>query len=99
MYGNYDGTEKVPRFDLLIESDLWDAIEFQNSSAVVTKEIIHIPQKNYIYICLINTGFGTPFISVLELRPLQNTTYVTQSGSLLLYDRRDVNSEYNKPIR
>ncbi|KAL5757666.1 hypothetical protein ACOSP7_020277 [Xanthoceras sorbifolium] len=99
MYGNHDGQGKVPRFDLFLEADLWDSVEFKNASSVITKEIIHIPQRSYIYVCLVNTGFGTPFISVLELRPLQNTTYVTQSGSLVLFDRRDVGSTTNKSIR
>ena len=90
MYGNYDGKGKVPSFDLLLEADVWDSVQLEGASTIVTKEIIHMPQKNYIYVCLINTGGGTPFISVLELRPLSNFTYQPQSGSLLLTSRWDV---------
>jgi len=34
--------------------------------------------------CLVNTGLKPPFISGIELRPLKNTSYVTESGSLAL---------------
>ncbi|KAJ4717972.1 protein kinase family protein [Melia azedarach] len=99
MYGNYDGYGKPPSFNITLEADGWDSVEFQDSSTIVSKEIIHIPQKNYIYVCLVNTKSGTPFISALELRPLANSTYKTQSGSLLLHERWDVGSTSNKTIR
>ncbi|XP_044479467.1 putative leucine-rich repeat receptor-like serine/threonine-protein kinase At2g19230 [Mangifera indica] len=51
--------------------------------------------KNYAYVCLVNTGSGTPFISALELRPVTNSTYQTESGSLLLSWRWDVGSTHN----
>ncbi|XP_031268682.1 putative leucine-rich repeat receptor-like protein kinase At2g19210 [Pistacia vera] len=90
MYGNYDGRGKVPSFDLILEADIWDSVQMEDASTIVTKEIIHIPQKSYVYVCLVNTGSGTPFISALELRPVTNSTYQTQSGSLLLSWRWDV---------
>ncbi|KAH7565386.1 hypothetical protein JRO89_XS09G0200000 [Xanthoceras sorbifolium] len=99
MYGNYDGQGKVPRFDLLLESDPWESVEFENASSIIYKEVIHVPQKNYIYVCLVNTGFGAPFISALELRPLQNSTYVARSGSLALSERLDIGSTTNETFR
>ncbi|KAK3220089.1 hypothetical protein Dsin_014059 [Dipteronia sinensis] len=99
MYGNYDGRSKVPSFDLLLGADVWDSVELENASTIVTKEIIHIPRSNYVYVCFINTGSGTPFISSLEFRVLKNTTYETESGSLLLYLRWDLGSTTNKTIR
>ncbi|KAK7817685.1 putative lrr receptor-like serine/threonine-protein kinase [Quercus suber] len=33
-------------------------------------DIIHVPLSDTIFVCLINTGSGIPFISALELRPL-----------------------------
>ncbi|XP_031268842.1 putative leucine-rich repeat receptor-like serine/threonine-protein kinase At2g19230 [Pistacia vera] len=99
MYGNYDGKGKVPSFNLILGADVWDSVELADASTIVTKEIIHIPQSNYVYVCLENIGFGTPFISVLELRPLSNSTYYTQSGSLLLYRRLDVGSTTNQTFR
>ncbi|XP_031268841.1 putative leucine-rich repeat receptor-like protein kinase At2g19210 [Pistacia vera] len=99
MYGNYDGKGKVPSFNLILGADVWDSVELEDASPIVTKEIIHIPKRNYVCICLENTGSGTPFISVLELRPLSNSTYQTQSGSLLLYRRWDVGSTTNQTFR
>ncbi|KAJ0006694.1 hypothetical protein Pint_28795 [Pistacia integerrima] len=99
MYGNYDGLGKVPSFDLILEADVWDSVQIEDVSTIVTKEIIHIPQKSYIHVCLVNIGSGTPFISALELRPLSNSTYKTQSGSLLLSWRWDLGSTDNGTFR
>ncbi|KAK1548934.1 hypothetical protein Q3G72_011580 [Acer saccharum] len=99
MYGNYDGRRKLPSFDLLLGADVWDSVELGNASTIVTKEIIHIPRSSYLYVCLVNTGSGTPFISSLEFRVLKNSTYRTQSGSLLLYLRLDLGSTTNETIR
>ncbi|KAK1575107.1 hypothetical protein Q3G72_002667 [Acer saccharum] len=99
MYGNYDGRSKLPSFVLLLGADVWDSVELGNASTIVTKEIIHIPRSSYLYVCLVNTGSGTPFISSLEFRVLKNTTYRTQSGSLLLYLRLDLGSTTNETIR
>jgi hypothetical protein len=77
---------------LYLGADTWETVKVVNSSISVIKELIHVPSLNYIYICLVNTGLGTPFISAIELRPLKNTTYVTESGSLALFLRLDVGS-------
>ena len=92
MYGNYDGQIKLPQFDLHLGSNLWDTIKIKNVSVEVFKELIHVPSLNYIHVCLVNMGLGTPFISAIELRPLVSKTYVTQSGSLALFVRLDLGS-------
>jgi hypothetical protein len=92
LHGNYDGQGNLPQFDLYLGADTWETVKVVNSSISVIKELIHVPSLNYIYICLVNTGLGTPFISAIELRPLKNTTYVTESGSLALFLRLDVGS-------
>ncbi|KAL5824496.1 hypothetical protein ACOSQ3_020559 [Xanthoceras sorbifolium] len=100
MYGNYDGQNKLPHFDLLLDADEWDSVQFKDASTIVFKEIIHVPKKNYIDVCLVNTGSGTPFISALELRPLKYDSYPSDSGiSLLLYSRLDLGSMANNPFR
>ncbi|KAH9713966.1 protein kinase domain-containing protein [Citrus sinensis] len=99
MYGNYDGQNIIPSFSLLLEADVWDSVNLKDASGIVTKEIIHAPKKNYMYVCLVNTGSGTPFISALELRPLKNSTYETQSGSLLLCGRWDEGSRTSEAVR
>ncbi|KAK1578548.1 hypothetical protein Q3G72_031130 [Acer saccharum] len=97
MYGNYDGQNKITSFDLLLGADVWDSVELADASTILSKEIIHVPPTNYIDVCLVNNGSGTPFISSLELRPLKNHSYpLAVSGiSLLLYWRLDIGSTAN----
>ncbi|XP_031247368.1 LRR receptor-like serine/threonine-protein kinase IOS1 [Pistacia vera] len=101
MYGNYDGQGILPSFNLVLESDVWDTVEFKDAATPRSREIIHIPQNNYVYVCLENTGFGTPFISALEVRPLMNTSYASfvLDGSLVLFFRYDLGSTTNETIR
>ncbi|CAO2814724.1 unnamed protein product [Amaranthus hypochondriacus] len=87
MYGNYDQLNKPPTFDLHLGVDVWDTIQLDNSSHILVKEIIHTLKTDYLYVCLANTGLGTPFISGLELRPLNNSIYKTDLGSLNLCHR------------
>ena len=98
MYGNYDGKGKTPTFDLYLGVNRWDTVAVSDASSTVSKEIIHLSSSEDIYVCLVNTGYGTPFISVLELRPLPNDTYIIpKSGSLELFDRANcglVNKTY-----
>ncbi|KAK7837759.1 putative lrr receptor-like serine/threonine-protein kinase [Quercus suber] len=87
MYGNYDGKGKTPTFDLYLGVNRWGTVAVSDASSTISKEIIHLSSSEDIYVCLVNTGYGTPFISVLELRPLPNDTYIPKSGSLELFDR------------
>ncbi|XP_024022493.1 LRR receptor-like serine/threonine-protein kinase IOS1 [Morus notabilis] len=100
FYGDYDGQNKTPRFDLHIGANFWDAVKFDSVSSGVVKEIIHTPPRNYVHVCLVNTGFGTPFIQALELRPLKNTTYmIGDSHALSLFARFDPGSTTNSSYR
>lgn len=69
LYGNYDFRSKTPVFDLHHGVNFWDTASLKSvSTGLVGTEIIHTPRRDYIYICLINTGTGTPFIQAIELR-------------------------------
>ncbi|KAK9266037.1 hypothetical protein L1049_017792 [Liquidambar formosana] len=92
MYGNYDDRDQLPEFELYVGVNSWDSVKFDNASHIVMKEIIHVPLMDSVYVCLLNTGSGTPFISALELRHFHDSSYRTQSRSLLLYKRLDVGS-------
>jgi len=92
VYGNYDGRNMAPKFDLLLGPNHWDTITTLNASNLVFMEIIHVPSLDYVQICLVNTDNGTPFITAIELRTLKNNTYVTQFGSLKSYRRCDLGS-------
>ncbi|XP_029128814.1 LRR receptor-like serine/threonine-protein kinase IOS1 [Cajanus cajan] len=92
LYGNYDGLKMLPEFDLLLGPNRWDTISIYNASVYLAREIIYVPSLDYVQICLVDTGDGTPFISAIELRTLQNDTYVTEFGSLQRYWRCDLGS-------
>lgn len=85
FYGNYDGLNQAPQFDLHLGANFWDTITFENASLSTISEIIYTPPLDYIHPCLINTGKGTPFISAIELRPLSNNSYFTLSAETLQY--------------
>jgi len=75
-YGNYDNLNKPPQFDVHFGPNVWVTVKFTNVSRIVTSEIIYIPSQDYIQPCLVNTGKGTPFISVIELKTLSALIYL-----------------------
>ncbi|KAK7859389.1 putative lrr receptor-like serine/threonine-protein kinase, partial [Quercus suber] len=95
LYGNYDGLNKLPEFDIYFDVNFWSSLKFSESSKPVITEIIGIAQSDNIHVCLVNKGLGTPFISALELRPLNKSIYDTEFGtsaSLVLFQILDVGS-------
>ena len=100
-YGNYDDLNDPPQFDLHLGSNVWDTVNFPNASHITFREIIYTPSEDYIQPCLINTGKGTPFISSIELRTLNNNAYVTHSAKSILSNflRFDIGSITNTGYR
>ncbi|KAL0739147.1 hypothetical protein Bca4012_015357 [Brassica carinata] len=92
MYGNYDGKKALPEFDLYVNVNFWSTVTFRNASENVIREILTFAESETVYVCLVNKGKGTPFISALELRPTNSSIYGTEFGrnvSLVLYQRYD----------
>ncbi|PNX98625.1 leucine-rich repeat receptor-like protein kinase at2g19210-like protein, partial [Trifolium pratense] len=83
-YGNYDNLNQPPQFDLTFGANVWDTVKIINLTRITTSEIIYTPSLDYIQPCLVNTGQGTPFISAIELRPLNKETYVSYSTKAIL---------------
>ncbi|XP_024007358.1 probable LRR receptor-like serine/threonine-protein kinase At4g20450 isoform X2 [Eutrema salsugineum] len=105
VYGNYDGLKTMPKFDLYIGPNLWTTIDFQDQLSDISKitmhngiaeEVIHMSKSNSLDICLVSTGTTTPFISALELRPLRDDSYATESGSLKLLFRQRFSTDFMK---
>lgn len=84
-YGNYDRKNQTPIFNLHIGTNHWITV---NTSSFVHFEVIHVPTTDDIQVCLINIGKGVPFISTLELRPLDRSMYSIDSA--LLERRYDI---------
>ncbi|XP_058006433.1 LRR receptor-like serine/threonine-protein kinase IOS1 isoform X3 [Hevea brasiliensis] len=77
----------------------WSTVQLEDAIRSFSTEIIHVTARSYVFVCLVNTDSGTPFISALELRPLHNKTYNTETGSLVLVRRLDIGSTTNATVR
>ncbi|KAL3719706.1 hypothetical protein ACJRO7_004652 [Eucalyptus globulus] len=88
-YGDYDGKNQIPVFDLHIDVNYWTTV---NSSSWIYEEIIYTPSRDYIQVCLVNTGSGVPFLSALDLRLLDNSTYQLDAGALVTRWRYNLGS-------
>jgi hypothetical protein len=95
-YGNYDKLNKTLDgslflFGLHIGVNFWETVNLSNSDPLNTiwKEVLTVAPSNSLSVCLINFGSGVPFISSLELRPLQDTMYpfVNTSVSVSYFQR------------
>ncbi|VAI52413.1 unnamed protein product [Triticum turgidum subsp. durum] len=81
-YGNYDGLNKTLDgslflFGLHIDVNSWDMVNLTNwdHTTMIWKEVLTVAPSNSVSACLVNFGSGIPFISSLELRPLEDTMY------------------------
>jgi hypothetical protein len=95
-YGNYDRLNKTLDgslflFGIHIGVNFWEAVNLTNwdPSGTIWKEVITVAPSNFMSVCLINFGSGIPFISSLELRPLEDTMYpfVNSSVSISYFQR------------
>ncbi|TVU19667.1 hypothetical protein EJB05_35830, partial [Eragrostis curvula] len=91
MYGNYDGLDKPPIFDLYIGVNLLTTVDSSGSRQVNWWEVIVVVPDDFLQVCLVNTGRGTPFISGIELRLLKSSLYpqVNATHGLNLAVRRN----------
>ena len=81
-YGNYDNKNEVPKFDIYVGVNYWTTVEPTNLSPTYRPSMFYVPTFDIIYVCLINTGSGIPFISALELRPWNKSLYPIDEGAL-----------------
>ncbi|XP_024003673.1 probable leucine-rich repeat receptor-like protein kinase At2g28990 isoform X1 [Eutrema salsugineum] len=98
VYGNYDGLNLEPNFDIYLGPNKWARIDLEGRLNGTREEIIHKAKSNSLDICLVKIGATVPLISAIEIRPLRNDTYVTQSGSLRL-SFREYYSNSDEQIR
>ncbi|KAJ4749750.1 Leucine-rich repeat protein kinase family protein [Rhynchospora pubera] len=95
-HGNYDSyfsqqSKKPILFDLYIGISKWKTVNITDAGYYYMYEAITVALGEVLYVCLVNTGQGTPFISLLEMRQMKSPLYpyvtVTQFGDL--YARGD----------
>lgn len=100
MYGNYDGKNRIPRFNIYIGANLWDTFKFQTASAVYGAEAMIVASADFISVCLVGIGDGAPFISSLALRFLGGLYSVLNTSNFLFNPvRYDLGSITNHSIR
>ncbi|XP_044372160.1 senescence-induced receptor-like serine/threonine-protein kinase [Triticum aestivum] len=63
FYGNYDGFNYQPFFDLYVGVDFWMTVNIRASNTAVLAEAIVMVPRDSVQVCLVNTGGGVPFIS------------------------------------
>lgn len=95
FYGNYDGkyqTNTEFLFDLHIGVNFWRTVNITNAGLAYEYEAITTALADFISVCLVNKGSGTPFISSLEMRPLKSILYpaVNEFNFFDLIGRRDL---------
>ena len=75
-------------------------MELKDACDVGFPEIFHVPISDTITVCLINTKSGIPFISALELRPLDKSIYQAGYGEALnRIARHDLGNTTGKQVR
>ncbi|PVH61949.1 hypothetical protein PAHAL_3G162700 [Panicum hallii] len=72
MYGNYDDQGQPPIFDLYLGVNFWATV---NTNSRNYFEVITLVPDDFVQVCLVNTGVGVPYISALELRPVNSSLY------------------------
>ncbi|VVB00535.1 unnamed protein product [Arabis nemorensis] len=87
-YGNYDGFNTIPNFDLFLGPNKWTTVNLDETGDGMYEEIIHMSRLSSLQICLVKTGTTTPMITTLELRPLRSDIYISNIGSSLKFFSR-----------
>lgn len=97
MYDDDDNDDHVeirappPQFDLYLGATLWTAVAAVNATRRPWwSEIVTVAMADFLSVCLVRKkGFGEPFISSLELRPLDDEMYpVMGRGQALVLHKR-----------
>jgi hypothetical protein len=97
-YGNYDGdNSSYLEFDLYLGANFWETfylgpLATSSSGIYYPREAIFVAWAGWAPLCLVNTGRGTPFVNVVELRPLGAGLYpqVTPGLIISMYSREDM---------
>jgi len=96
-YGNYDGKNSSSlEFDVYLGANYWETFYLgpveTSSSNYYPREAIFVAWAGWVPLCLVNTGRGTPFVNVVELRPLGAGLYPQVAPGLIMsmYSREDM---------
>ncbi|XP_054781394.1 probable LRR receptor-like serine/threonine-protein kinase At5g59680 [Prosopis cineraria] len=96
FYGNYDGKESPPTFELHFDGNFWATV---NTSSLrgVYHEAIYVTKRNTTSVCVAQTlEDQIPFISGLEIRSLEMSMYshVDSGRALFLSNRANAGANF-----
>ncbi|XP_059633603.1 probable LRR receptor-like serine/threonine-protein kinase At1g67720 [Cornus florida] len=77
LYGSSVNVDTYPKFQLYLDATKWSTVTVLDASRVYWKEMIIRAPSTSIDVCLCCATTGSPFISTLELRPLNHSMYAT----------------------
>lgn len=77
LYGNPDTGATFPQFELYLDTTKWTTVTIFDAARVYVKEMIIRAPSESVDVCLCCATTGAPFISTLELRPLNLSMYAT----------------------
>uniref|UniRef100_A0A1D1YWB0 non-specific serine/threonine protein kinase n=2 Tax=Anthurium amnicola TaxID=1678845 RepID=A0A1D1YWB0_9ARAE len=77
LYGGSTTDNQYPEFELYLDCTHWSTIRIIDSSRIYVEEMIIRASSTYFQVCLCCASTGYPFISTLELRPLNGSMYAT----------------------
>ncbi|WOK99296.1 putative LRR receptor-like serine/threonine-protein kinase [Canna indica] len=90
LYGNYDGSGSPSLlFDLHLGVNHWKTVNITDPGFPFRTDAITVAAADFLSVCLVNTGQGTPFVSGIDVRPLKSILYpaANASRSLVLLKR------------
>lgn len=77
LYGSSESENTYPKFQLYLDATKWATVSVLDASNVYIKEMIIRAPSSSIDVCLCCATTGSPFLSTLELRPLNLSMYAT----------------------
>ncbi|XP_004239170.1 probable LRR receptor-like serine/threonine-protein kinase At1g67720 isoform X1 [Solanum lycopersicum] len=102
LYGSPAAEGTYPKFELYLDATKWGTITISESSRIYVNEMIIRAPSNSIDVCLCCATTESPFISTLELRPLNLSMYATDYEDnfyLKVAARVDFGAQSKEPIR
>ncbi|KAM5568063.1 putative LRR receptor-like serine/threonine-protein kinase [Rosa sericea] len=77
QYGSLKSEETYPKFELYLDATMWSTVTIFEASRTYVNEMIIRASSNSVDVCICCATTGFPFISTLELRPLNISMYAT----------------------
>ncbi|XVF02645.1 hypothetical protein REPUB_Repub04eG0192200 [Reevesia pubescens] len=77
QYGGFENEAAYPKFELYLDATEWETVTIQDASRIYVSEMIIRAPSDSIDVCICCATTGSPFISTLELRPLNLSMYAT----------------------